>query len=349
MYSLRGIALTAGVALLAALAPAGERDEPAKAAGGAEPAASVLRMSGTVEYRSGGAAAAFRALVMESALLVNDEVRTGRKSAVELRLADGARLTLGAESSLVIRAVRSKVKPDETLLDLDGGSLGVAVDKPLAGRQRFEVSTPVAVCGVRGTRFALVHERPAGGKPGNRGKTTLTVGTGLVQVRCLNPLLAGDPGMNLGRNQWIWVTWDGFGKPRPLGAARGQLLKLVAGLPGWVPDPEDPDLKGRPGPAVGGERRPGAFAPGGGAGGGAYEGGGGGFHNATGAAILGGIGLARGTRLSNMLGGNGGAGGAAGGDAGVGADAGDPVNTVPARPGQPAPVGGPQRFTDVLN
>jgi hypothetical protein len=261
---------------------------------------------------------------------------------------------------MVIRAVRTKLKPDETLLDLDGGALGVAVDKPLAGRQRFEVSTPVAVCGVRGTRFALVHENPAGGlRPNNRGKTTLTVGTGLVHVRCLNPLLAGNPGMNVGRNQSISVTWDGFGRRKPVGVLKKHLQRLMGELPGWVPDPADPRLFGPVVPAEGGGKpgnlgaagpgamsdmlpgaasgpagEPGTGPAAGGGTAGAYGAGAGGFHRAAGMAILGNMGLGRGLPLNNMLGGGDGGGG---GDAGAGADAGDPANTVPVRPGQPIP------------
>jgi len=365
---MRSLSLTVALAalplLLPALAPAGEKREPDKAAERPEAAATVLRMSGTVEYRS-ARAEAFQALAVETSLAVNDQVRTGKRSVVELRLADESRLTLGAESSLVIRAVRTRLKPDETLLDLEGGALGAAVDKPLAGRQRFEISTPVAVCGVRGTRLALVHENPAGGpRAGNRGRSTLTVGTGLVHVRCLNPLLAGDPGMNVGRNQYIWVTWDGFGKPRPVAVLKGQLQKLMGALPGWVPDPADPrllgpvipaELGGKPGrPGKPGAAGPGALsdmlpgmaaapagdpgaAAGSGAGGGtgAYGAGAGGFHRAAGMAILGNMGLGRGLPLNSMLGGDGG-----GGDAGDGADADDPVNTVPVRPGQP--IAGPR-------
>jgi hypothetical protein len=250
---------------------------------------------------------------------------------VELKLLDDSLLTLGAESSMVIRAVRSQAKPDDTLLDLEGGLLGVTVNRPLAGRQRFEVSTPVAVCGVRGTRFVTLHERPRRGA--GRGRTQATVGIGALNVRCLNPLFAGQPGMRLGRNQSTWVTWDGFAGGQPQPAGKRALRQLMGGLPGWVPDPADPTLI-RPLQHGGGDGG-GADAAGeragrvlGAAATGAYEEGPGGFRGATGRAILGRLGMGGGSPMSRMLGAQPGAGGSEPGSQ-------DPVDPVMVRPGQP--------------
>ncbi|MHC4914183.1 MAG: hypothetical protein ACYTGB_01720, partial [Planctomycetota bacterium] len=93
----------AAVVLAAASAAAAGEKKPAEPAVRPAPssAASVLRMSGSVRFRRAAAAAdAFKALEVKTQLFVRDEIRTGRRSSVELKLADGAKLTLGSESSL---------------------------------------------------------------------------------------------------------------------------------------------------------------------------------------------------------------------------------------------------------
>jgi len=328
--------LTAATAcvLAACVASSGEK-KAAEEKTSARVAATVLRIDGSVNFKRAGKTK-YQALALTTRLHVKDEVETAKKSSVELKLADGARITLGAESSLVIKAVRARLKADATLLDLDGGALGVTLDKPLAGRQRFEVATPVAVCGVRGTRFGTEHRNPRGGRKGNkRGRTSVTVGTGNVNVKCRNPLFAAHPGLNVGRNGRIGVSWDGFDQPQPAKVSKRHLRGIKKKLPGWVPNPMDPNML-KPlkyGPGVG-SRRPGSgrglgrlrFGKG------PYARNGGGFHNAIGRAIMGNIGLSRGTAMGNLLGGesSGGPGGA-----GKGGGSKSPVGTVPVRPGQP--------------
>jgi hypothetical protein len=335
------LATAAALGALALPAGAGEAAKPKEAA--RETVATVLRLSGTVEFRRSGREE-FAALVLASKLYAQDEVKTGGKSAVELKLADGARLTLGAESSLVIRAVRTKAQPDATLLDLDGGALGVTVDQPLAGRQRFEVSTPVAVCGVRGTRFATRHRNPRRGRrAGDRGKTRVTVSGGKVVAKCLNPFFAGKPGMVLGRNQSVEISWDGFDAPQPGRTTKRNLKRLMGSLPGWVPDPADPNLvnpladDGGGGGRLSIWRAIGGRPRGGGTrglpGGDTYSPTGSGLTRAVGRAILSDVGLLGGTPMSRSLGGNS-PGGTGGDDPGAN-PTGDPVDTNPVRPGQP--------------
>ena len=196
------LAAASGLCLNFLTVAAGEA-APAKAA--AEALARASRVAGTVEFRREGAQA-YAALAQDAELFKGDQVRTGRKSSLELKLADDSHITLGEDSTLVLREVRGKAKSDRTLLDLDEGQLGAAVEK-LGERQRFEISTPVAVCGVRGTRFALSHANDK-----NRGKTILTVGSGKVNADSLNPKFGGKGGVDVGKGKSLTITWDGFGK-----------------------------------------------------------------------------------------------------------------------------------------
>jgi hypothetical protein len=151
----------------------------------------------------------------------------------------------------------------------------------------------------------------------------------------------------VGRNQILWVTWEGFGRGKPEDVRKRHLRRLMEALPGWVPDPADPSLL-RPLTRAGRPLGPGGLRPAGVDGGrGVYDRNGGGFHNAAGTAILGDIGLTRGTPMGRLAGGGrpdgGGCGGAGGGGGGGGSD---PVNPQIVRPGQPPP---PAQQMDIVN
>ena len=332
--------LLAGVLLLGLglpVARAGEKP-PVPAAPQREAVATVTRVSGVAEFRL-AYETAFKALAADKSLSKGDEVRTGKKSGLELKLSDDSRVTLGEESSLVLREVRGKFKSDRTLLDLDEGALGVAVEK-LGERQRFEVSTPVAVCGVRGTRWSVEHAEPRGGRTNkDRGTSMVTVGSGRVVVSCVNPALAGQT-QELGKGQSLVITWEGFGK---LGNVDLPGWKsLTKSLPGWQPDPADPNLTGLLRPLPGGRRE----VPGGGwwnrgvsAGDGAYDQGSRGFSNAVEGAILGRLCGVGAPGRGQQGGGEGGSGSPGGAGSPTAPDgllfSPDPVLDVLVRPGQP--------------
>jgi hypothetical protein len=341
--------IAVGFGLVSAAAGAGEKAAPPPPAAEPEALAKATRLSGTADFRR-AAASSFATLTLETALYKGDEVRTGRKSGAELKLADDSRLTLGEESTLVLREVRGKANADRTLLDLDEGAVGAAVEK-LGERQRFEISTPVAVCGVRGTRFAILHKNPPGGPKGNnRGTSTVTVGVGGVNADCRNPLVGGQGGKDVGKGQRLTITWDGFGKLQDVKVPG--FRDLMKTLPGWNPDPADPNLgklepAGPRGPIGGPEH-----------GVGAYDRGGRGLSNGVEGAIFGRLGL--GDLVGGSSGGGGGqdrnAGGRSEGQGGGGNafDAAifnaDPVTPGLLRPGQPTELPPPpQRPTDVIN
>ena len=285
----RALSIIAAWSLCLGLLPAARAGEPAaggKDKGGAsKDAAAALatasRVSGTVEFCRSGSAE-FAALAQDGALFKGDAVRTGKDSSVELKFTDKSHLSLGEETSLVIRDVRGQADSDRTLLDLDEGSIGASVEK-LGERQRFEISTPVAVCGVRGTGFALSHTNPKGGRTDkDRGRSLLTVGHGKVNADCRNPLVGGKGGVDVEKGKSVVITWDGIGKLEDVGL--GRFKGIMKTLPGWHPDPADPNMAKLQ-----------VFLPGkddGRTGPGAYERGGRGFSNGVQGAILGSLGLA---------------------------------------------------------
>lgn len=118
----------------------------------ADEAGTVSRLRGTATARSSDTT---RALTAGATVFVGDLIETGAASRVELTLLDGAVMTLGDNSSLLI---------DQYLVSASGGGTGalkvlggvfLAVTGALGKTPgaSFNVTTPVATIGVRGTTF----------------------------------------------------------------------------------------------------------------------------------------------------------------------------------------------------
>jgi hypothetical protein len=117
--------------------------------------AEVLHAHGSVTLARPGATAA--PLAGGERLRRGDQVRTGEQSSATLRFADGARVLLRPQSSLVIdKTVRlGPGGPVHSMLGLDTGAADAQVPpQATPPRQpRFHIRTPVANLGVRGTEF----------------------------------------------------------------------------------------------------------------------------------------------------------------------------------------------------
>lgn len=121
----------------------------------AAPAATVIGLSGKVEIASSGADRWGAAKVNQS-LDQNDRIKTGGKSGAVLLFDGGSRMKLGPFTILTISARDGSQPSGGVALDLTSGKVWAKVNKlnnPNDGR--FEIKTPVAVTGVRGTEFAL--------------------------------------------------------------------------------------------------------------------------------------------------------------------------------------------------
>jgi ferric-dicitrate binding protein FerR (iron transport regulator) len=112
----------------------------------------------------------WRAVDPSSALALHDGARlcTARGAQAELVLALGdSRVLLDQETE-----VTAHDTPDRSWLDLARGRLHLLIKR---WSKEFEVRTPVAVLGVRGTEFAVATDA--------QGRTTLVVLSGVVEVR----------------------------------------------------------------------------------------------------------------------------------------------------------------------
>ncbi|MBN1962889.1 MAG: FecR domain-containing protein [Deltaproteobacteria bacterium] len=105
------------------------------------------------------------------ALIAGTRIRTGKNSSAEVVFADGSLLKLRSNSSILLSGNKRQKQKSSILLFF--GHIWSKVS-PSPGHTSYEVSTPNAVCGVRGTEFAT--------QVGDDGSLRMQVTEGKVAV-----------------------------------------------------------------------------------------------------------------------------------------------------------------------
>ena len=157
------------------------------AAAGATRVAVVKSLKGTVQAKKAGGSKYFDAFKNMS-LNEGDTLTTGKDSSVVLELASSKAeqdsITIGANSQVQF----TKLKEDngaKAKMTVWAGSLWVKVKSISNADDSFEVETPTAIMGVRGTHFIVMVDPIT-------GKTTLVVASGVTTVNATN--LSGSGG-----------------------------------------------------------------------------------------------------------------------------------------------------------
>lgn len=90
-------------------------------------------------------------------VVAGDVLRTDPSSSMTLNWADGSRIRVGPGSTLQVMKCQFNTarKADTYLFRLDVGQVWVRVLKALSGPSKFEIRTPTATAGVRGTVFSV--------------------------------------------------------------------------------------------------------------------------------------------------------------------------------------------------
>lgn len=137
--------------------------------------ASVSDVSGDVQVSS-NTESTFRQLLADDHVAAGYTVRTGPDSRVTLNWMDGSRVRLGESTAMRVRKCSLNTATDTTtaLFDLDVGRVWVRVLSALGGKTKFQIRTPTATAGVRGTVFSV------GVEP--EGRTEVSVYEGTVHV-----------------------------------------------------------------------------------------------------------------------------------------------------------------------
>ena len=127
-----------------------------------------------VESVSGALEGQVRALVPLDWVFQDERIETGAESATEITFLDGTTLIMGERSNLTLTEVVFDADPDDSKLVITAIE---GVFKFASGNLRseaYEVRTPVATIGIRGTVFTFVVEAD--------GTTTVTALSGEVRV-----------------------------------------------------------------------------------------------------------------------------------------------------------------------
>ena len=215
------------------------------------PAGTVASLQGRADAQR-AAQAAWQALAPGNDVFVGDRLRTAEASRLNLLKRDDSVLTLGTKSELVVDQQVVKTEGGTSRLTAAVGAVRAVVTerygKPGAS---FEVKTPTAVAGVRGTGFVVLVD--------DDGKRTRVVGLyDTTWVRGIGDV-RGRYEVRVGPGQITEVLADG--RPsRPRDLAKGELDALVAPtsiVPGAGPGEEQPGAGGAGGVPEKGSGSPG--------------------------------------------------------------------------------------------
>ncbi|MFD2613231.1 FecR domain-containing protein [Paenibacillus gansuensis] len=120
-------------------------------------AAKIVELSGTVKVKKAGGSRGFSAF-RNMTLNQGDQVSVGAKSSLTLQIGDrtGDVMTFAENSSFYVSDLKnSAAGGKKSKLKLISGSVYSSVSK-LNGDDEFQIETPTAVMGVRGTHFVVV-------------------------------------------------------------------------------------------------------------------------------------------------------------------------------------------------
>ncbi|MBB6674326.1 FecR domain-containing protein [Cohnella nanjingensis] len=161
--------------LLAALPLLGVLAEPTFAA--SSRVAIVKSLTGEVSVQKAGGSKSFKAFAKMS-LNQGDIITSGPKGSAVLQFANGSseddQMTLGADTSMTFAKVSDK-KGTVTKVSVLKGNVWSHVKSIKSAEDAFQLETPTASMGVRGTNFAVVVDPKT-------GTTTLLVLSGIVQT-----------------------------------------------------------------------------------------------------------------------------------------------------------------------
>jgi hypothetical protein len=181
--------------------------------------ATVESMSGTVEVKKNGTSkwvAASKGMVLNE----GDIVRTKSGSKVVIKLDDGSINQLTSLSTLTIQKLNRSLRGKDTGMDVEVGKSWNKVKKLDVARDKFNVGTPTAVAGVRGTYFSTEVEQST--------DSTFDVFEGEVAVHQRN-----DPAYQVAVRQ-NHRTEVKQGAARPANASQIPADELQAGLAGGI-------------------------------------------------------------------------------------------------------------------
>jgi hypothetical protein len=203
------------------------------------PAGTIAAVQGRAEAQPGGQAT-WRALATGNDVFVGERLRTGEASRLKVLMRDDSVLTLGPKSELVIEQLAVRDGGGTSRLGAAVGAVrAVVTDRYGTPGSSFEMKTPTAVAGVRGTGFVALID--------DDGKRTRVIGLyDVTWVRSVTDT-TGRGEVRVGPGQITEVIAGGLPtKPRDLSASQRDALVSSTVVPPSAPEGGAPGGAGVP-------------------------------------------------------------------------------------------------------
>ncbi|NCC62108.1 MAG: hypothetical protein EOM12_14470, partial [Verrucomicrobiae bacterium] len=114
--------------------------------------AKLISMDGDVQVIRAGGEKPFKAFV-NMRLTEGDRIITGSNGTAKVQMEDDVIITLAENTRIYLSELRGSQGAQQSSINLQSGAVGSSVGKKLTDNSRFEIKTPTAVMGVRGTEF----------------------------------------------------------------------------------------------------------------------------------------------------------------------------------------------------
>ncbi len=114
--------------------------------------AKMISITGDVQVIRAGGEKPFKAF-QNMKLTEGDRIITGKNGVAKVEMDDGLVITLSQNTRIYLSELRSDKGNKQNSVSLQSGAIGSSVKKKLTSNARFEIKTPTAVMGVRGTEF----------------------------------------------------------------------------------------------------------------------------------------------------------------------------------------------------
>ncbi|OEH85286.1 hypothetical protein BHU72_04100 [Desulfuribacillus stibiiarsenatis] len=132
----------------------------------------MIEIKGDVQVLRGGGDKPIKAF-LNMRLTEGDRIITGKGASAKVELENSIIVTLAENSRIYLSELRGVNNSQQTSISIQAGGVGSTVKNPLANNSRYEIKTPTAVMGVRGTEFFTQY---------NNGVIDVRVITGVVEV-----------------------------------------------------------------------------------------------------------------------------------------------------------------------
>ncbi len=132
---------------------------------------------GRVQVKAGGQSEFGPLVGTTRHVMAGDTLSTGPKASLTLNWIDGTRMKMGPETVLTVLKCQLNKSTDArtSVFKLDTGQVWIRILKILTQQSKFEIRTPTATAGVRGTVFSV--------KVAPDGNTQISVYEGTVSVQ----------------------------------------------------------------------------------------------------------------------------------------------------------------------